>query len=156
LPDNKYQDTLGQEDRFLGKLVSVLGEYGPQAKDAIGPLVAVLKGTLQGKDGKRACGFACRMKALNALSEIDPNSPEFVGALVQMLDAARRTTETEKKGSLGLELAAVRQLGEVSSPALYQQVLPALHGAQRAKDPALQREAARAAKKVEKLRQKGG
>jgi hypothetical protein len=156
LPDSKYQDTLGQEDRLLGKLVSTLGEYGPQAKDAIGPLVAVLKGTLQGKHGKRPCGFSCRMKALNALAEIDLDSPEFVGALVRMLDAARTTTETEKKGSLGLELAAVRQLGEVSSPALYPQVLQALHGAQRAKDPALQREATRAAEKVEQRRQKGG
>jgi hypothetical protein len=153
--DIRYQDTLGQQDRFLEKLVSVLGQYGPQAREATEPLIEVLNGTLQGKTGKRTCGFTCRMKALNALADIDPESPEFVAALTKLLASATKTTETEKKASLGLELAAVRQLGEVTAPTLLAEVQKALQEAKAARDPALQRAVRQAADKIEQRKGKG-
>jgi hypothetical protein len=152
--DDTYQDNVGQEQRFLEKLVSTIGQFGPQAKDAVAPLAEVLGGTLQGKKEKRPCGFTARMKALNALAEIDADSPGYVAALIKVLNAAKGTTEAEKKGSLGLELAVVRQLGEVQAPALLPDVAKALAAAKSARDPALQRAAELAAERIERSQRK--
>jgi hypothetical protein len=149
LPDDHYLDTVNQVERFLEKTVTVLGRLGPPARDAVGPLVEVLQGTLEGKKAKLKTSFACRMKALEALSQIDPNAPAFVRALLKIVDAGRNTTETQRQGSLGLEIAAAQALADVTAPELRREVLQALAAAKSARDPALKREVTRTIARLE-------
>ena len=65
-------------------------------------------------------------------------------------DAGKTATEKDRKGNMGLEVAAARALGEVTAPALMPKVLAALGEARSAKDATVQREVKKAIARLQR------